>query len=205
VLQRDMRRVEAVRPPEPVGEWGVEESYPPGVVLFRQGERCERVYEIEQGWVKLVRVEEEGEAMIVGVRGRGGILGAAAVLIGQEHGVTAETVTWCRLRRMWAEEFRDRVRRDEAFSWRVHQMQAWEIYRQWERVVGLGCQRARRRLEQVLKELAGEGGRCPLRQWEVAQLVGVTPSYVSQLLGELEREGVVRRERGWIWWKGRCL
>jgi DNA-binding IscR family transcriptional regulator len=39
----------------------------------------------------------------------------------------------------------------------------------------------------------------------VAQLVGVTPSYVSQLLGELEREGVVRRERGWIWWKGRCL
>ena len=48
--------------------------------------------------------------------------------------------------------------------------------------------------------------RCPLRQWEVAQLVGVTPSYVSQLLGELEREGVVRRERGWIWVEGeRCL
>lgn len=178
-----------------------------GVVLFRQGEWPEAVYEIERGWVKLVRIEEGGRAMIVGVRTRGWILGAASVLIGEAHAVTAETVTWCQLRRMRGEVFRERVRRDEAFSWRVHEMHAREVYRQLEQVVGLGCQRARRRLEQLLRELAEEQGggrvRCPLRQWELAQVVAVTPSYLSQLLGELEREGVLRRENGWIVIEGR--
>jgi len=184
------------------GLWGPVESYPPGVMLFRQGERSGVVYEIEQGWVKLVRIEEDGAAMIVGIRTRGWILGAASVLIGQVHAVTAETVTWCLLRRMSAEVFRDRVRRDDAFSWRVHEMHAQEVHRQLEQVVGLGCQKARRRLGQLLKELAegqrGERWRCPLRQWELAQLVAITPSYLSQLLEELERKKVLRREKGWI-------
>lgn len=181
--------------------WGPVEQYPAGVVLFRQGDRAEAVYAIEQGWVKLVRIEEDGQTMIVGMRSQGWILGAASALMERAHAVTAETVTWCRLRRMRGNVFRERVQRDEAFSWYVHQMHAREIHRQLEQVVGLGCQRARRRLEQLLGELAGEQEgrwRCPLRQWEVAQLVAVTPSYLSQLLGELEREGVVRREGGWI-------
>jgi len=179
--------------------WGPVENYPAGIVLFRQGESPEVVYGIEQGWVKLVRIEEDGQAMIVGVRSRGWILGAASALAQKAHAVTAETVTWCRLRRMKVEAFRHLVQRDEAFSWYVHQMHAREVHRQLEQVVGLGCQRARRRLEQLLEELAREGEtRCPLRQWELAQLVAVTPSYLSQLLRELEREGVVRREGGWI-------
>jgi len=180
--------------------WGPVEQYPAGVRLFRQGDWPEVVYAIEQGWVKLVRIEEDGQAMIVGVRSRGWILGAASALTKEAHAVTAETVTWCQLRRMRGEVFRERVRRDEGFSWYVHQMHAQEIHRQLGQVVGLGCRRARRRLEQLLGELAdGQEGRwrCPLRQWELAQLVAVTPSYLSQLLGELEREGVVRREGGW--------
>jgi CRP/FNR family transcriptional regulator len=182
--------------------WGPVENYPAGIVLFRQGESPEVVYGIEQGWVKLVRIEEDGQAMIVGVRSRGWILGAASALAQKAHAVTAETVTWCRLRRMKVEAFRHLVQRDEAFSWYVHQMHAREVYRQLEQVAGLGCQRARRRLEHLLRELAEEQGggrvRCPLRQWELAQVVAVTPSYLSQLLGELEREGVLRRENGWI-------
>ncbi len=190
---------------EPAG-WGPAEGYPPGLMIFRQGESPRYVYLIEQGMVKLVRVNEEGQALILGLRTPGWILGATSALLEKAYIVTAETVTACRLRRMWVGEFRDRIRTDGSLFWRVLQMQAHEVYQHLAQAAGLKHREARRRLEQVLWELAQVQGctegevrvRCPLRYWELAQVVAVTPSYLSQLLGELEREGVVRRERGWI-------
>jgi CRP-like cAMP-binding protein len=35
----------------------------------------------------------------------------------------------------------------------------------------------------------------PLKHWEVAQLIAVTPAYLSRLFNQLELEGVIRRDR----------
>jgi len=38
----------------------------------------------------------------------------------------------------------------------------------------------------------------PLRNWELAQLLGVTPEHLSRILRDLTKEGIIRRAKGWI-------
>jgi DNA-binding IclR family transcriptional regulator len=37
-----------------------------------------------------------------------------------------------------------------------------------------------------------------LKFWEIAQVIGVTPPYLTRLLNELEREDIIRRDKGWV-------
>lgn len=61
---------------------------------------------------------------------------------------------------------------------------------------------ARARLRNFLVELGSnavpgdKGAELPLRDWEIAQCVNVTPPYLSTLLSELVREGMLRRIGG---------
>ena len=67
---------------------------------------------------------------------------------------------------------------------------------------------ARQRLEQLLWQLACDRSaasgkpalkfQLPLRSWEAAQLLAITPTYLSRLFGELEREEIISRSKGWI-------
>ena len=38
----------------------------------------------------------------------------------------------------------------------------------------------------------------PLKSKEMAQIIAVTPQHFSRILNEMEQEGVIRREKGWI-------
>ncbi|MGH2376405.1 MAG: helix-turn-helix domain-containing protein [bacterium] len=38
----------------------------------------------------------------------------------------------------------------------------------------------------------------PLRHWEIAQLLAVTPAYLSRLFNRLEQEGILLRRKGWL-------
>ncbi len=38
----------------------------------------------------------------------------------------------------------------------------------------------------------------PIPQWELARYLGVTPQYVTRLLGQLEDEGLLLRRKGWL-------
>jgi len=48
----------------------------------------------------------------------------------------------------------------------------------------------------------GQGGssrfQLPLKHWEAAQLLAITPTYLSRLLTELESEEIISRKNGWI-------
>jgi DNA-binding Lrp family transcriptional regulator len=40
------------------------------------------------------------------------------------------------------------------------------------------------------------GVRLPLKYWEIAQLVGITPEHLSRILRQLEQEGIIKRKDG---------
>jgi CRP-like cAMP-binding protein len=40
--------------------------------------------------------------------------------------------------------------------------------------------------------------RLPLKHWELAQLIAVTPEYLSRLLNKMQQDGVVRRKKGFM-------
>lgn len=181
---------------------------PSGTELFQQGGRAGMVYFLKSGLVKLMRVEEDGQQMIVGLRSSGWLLGADSALLQAPHPVTAVALTRCDLRCLAAADFCRLLHENPRLSWQVHQLQSREVYSQVRQLAGLGCLSARHRLEQFLWDLAGSLApaapareirlQVPLRDWEVAQMIAVTSSYVCRLLKELEQDGLLKRRKGWI-------
>ena len=70
------------------------------------------------------------------------------------------------------------------------------------------CLSGRQRLEKFLWKLAQaqNGGdqqrpikiRMILKNWEVAQLLALTPQHLCRLVKQLENEGIVMRKNGWL-------
>jgi len=70
------------------------------------------------------------------------------------------------------------------------------------------CLSGRRRLEKFLWKLVqtqnGSDQKKPikiqmiLKNWEVAQLLALTPQHLCRLIKQLEKEGTVMRKKGWL-------
>lgn len=184
------------------------QSCPPGIELFSQGFLSHDVYCIESGLIKLVNLTQHGEELIVGLRSIGWVLGSVSLIAHEPNSVTAITLTKCFLRRISAEAFLVLLTTDPQFSWYIHKQHAQEIRDQVAHLVRLGSFSARQRLEhlflQLISLLEPKGSQTgirlllPLRYYEIAQLVAITPQHLSRLLKQMQQEGIIRLEKGWV-------
>ena len=182
--------------------------YPVGTVLALQGCEARDIFFIEDGLAKLVRLDGNGREQILGLRGPGWILGAAFVLAGRSHPANVVAVTACTVRRLSREAFLAMLTEQPDLSWHVHRMHSREVLSQFHHMADLGARTARQRLECALQRLAavtnpnGAGREVrllsPLKRWELASLIAVTPEHLSRLLKGLRDDGVIRVDRGWI-------
>jgi CRP-like cAMP-binding protein len=166
------------------------------------------VYIIESGMIKLARSFPDGRELILALVRPQQLIGVISVILQRPYPVTATTITRCNLRCVPADDFRHLLKTNHDFSWQVLESQSRDILRQVEHLSELGCLSARHRLEHFLWEWASSAQQTesqaevrlqmPVKQWEMAQLLAVTSPYVSRMLDELEREGVLRREKGWL-------
>ncbi len=113
---------------------GIVNTYPAEAVIFHQDTLPDSVYLIEHGLVKLVRVVEQGQPIIIGLRSRHWLMGAPAVLLNNMFSYTAITLVTSSLRCIPAKDFLDPVKADEEFSWYVHLLFAQEISRQMKQI-----------------------------------------------------------------------
>lgn len=67
-------------------------SRPEGSILFGEGQKAFGVYIIWDGRVKVSIGSDSGKALILGLFGRGTVLGLPAALLGRPYGTTAEVV-----------------------------------------------------------------------------------------------------------------
>lgn len=187
-----------------------ERLYRRGVEILAQGDRAEAAYLIDCGLAKLLRRNADGTESIVALRGRGQFLGADSALLDREQVATATAVTECRVQCFGAAAFRELVRTDTVLSWRLHLMLSHELEESFIVLSEIRSLSARVRLSKLLDRLGTwiqgtdrhlmQPVELPLKQWEIAQLVGVTPQYVCQMLSELEREGLIQRARSRVLW-----
>jgi CRP-like cAMP-binding protein len=180
-----------------------ERLYRKGMEILSQGDHPEAVYLVEAGLAKLLRRQADGTESIVALRGQGQFLGAASALLDREQATTATALTACRVRCFEVSTFRELVQTDTVLSWRLHQMLCYELEESLITLSEVRSVCARARLSNLLRRtVTWIGGidqrstdpvEIPLKQWEIAELLGVTPQYVCQMLSELAREGFVRR------------
>jgi len=168
-------------------------------LLFAQGEEPLDVLILTAGLVKLSRLGPNGGAAIIGLRGPAWLLGSEALLTGEPYAVSACAVLPCEAHRLSGTTFVRLLREDPTISAWVHRLQAEEVASTLARAGDRGILSARQRLATLLEDLEAalpldrRGRELPLRDWEIAQLVGVTPPYLSRLVHELTSADRLRR------------
>jgi len=180
--------------------------YPPGIIIFQQGAQAQDIFLISDGLVKLVRNEENGAEIIVGLRSSAALLGAVSVLINEPHVIAAVTVSQCTLRRLPGHAFLQILQGDVCSTLALCRMIGHEIVEHITHLSELACLPARSRLEQFLWENANVQGkplgsgrvrlRLPLKEYDIAKFLSVTPVHLSRLLSEVERDGIIIRDKG---------
>jgi CRP/FNR family transcriptional regulator len=194
--------------PKPPASLVPSHVYPPDVAVFQQGSPAEYVYFIERGMVKLNLIEQDGQQAIVGLRSSGWILGTSSVILQKANPVTATTLTHCHIRFISADAFRHLLKTDVQFSWHIQQSLSREMHEQITRIGQLNCLPARQRLEQLLWDFASAltldnrkkevKMEIPLKQLEMAQLIGISPEHLCRMLKQLDEEGIIIRKKGWV-------
>lgn len=182
--------------------------YPARTPLFPQGIFTDAVFLVASGLVKLSHTSSDGKEIIVGIRRSGWVLGMAATILNQPQPTGAVAVTCCRLLRIPAREIRCLLDAEATFFRYLLELQAQEVHDHLQNLVQLASHPAEYRLVSLLSEFAsganssrseaGRNMRIPLKQWEIADLLGVSPEHTCRVLHQLEQKGLVLR-------KGRAL
>jgi CRP/FNR family transcriptional regulator, cyclic AMP receptor protein len=185
------------------------QAYAAGIDIMQQGEPSHELFFVEQGMVKLLRLEGHGRQVIVDLCFGNVLLGAEAALCGQPHAVTATTVTRSQIRRLAAAAFADALCRDPGALVNLCKYQGSLLTQHRVRLGEFGSMSGRARLIRILRQLAITAGaqpatdpglrlHVPLRDYELSDLVGVTPQHFCKLVRELSRDGVVYKRQGWF-------
>jgi CRP-like cAMP-binding protein len=180
--------------------------YPSGTEIYREDAPAEVVYLIERGVIKISRIDLNGKETIVGLRSRYWLLAAPAVFLGMPYLYTATTVTPCHLRPITVKCFFHVLKTSEAFSQEMYRLLSQEVISNLRKVEEVSCMTAKERMKQFLRLLVAEVSpeksqahnpfQIPLKQYELAQIIGVSPEHLCRVVKELEREGVLTDTKG---------
>jgi CRP/FNR family cyclic AMP-dependent transcriptional regulator len=177
-------------------------------VIYSQGESPHSVCLICDGVVKVTRTESNGNRIIVGVRQKGWVLGAVSFILNTPYETTAETITRSKLCFVPAETFKQAMDTNAKFSQWISMI----LCRMWRfgilSISEKSCLPGRQRLEKFLWELVKtQSGsdknkrikiQMILKNWEVAQLLSLTPQHLCRLVKQLENEGIILKKNGWL-------
>lgn len=181
-----------------------------GSVLFKQGAASREVFLLEQGLVKVIFLDPAGEEVITHLCSQpGSVIGDACAVIGS-HFVSAAVVTRNTvLRKVPSTSFVEMIRGNPEMSWQLHRRHCLQYAELLERSAELGYLSVRERVEQLIWNLAGacdlvptprgERMQLPLKYRELAQLITVSPEHLCRVLGAVEKDGLIRREKGWLY------
>jgi CRP/FNR family transcriptional regulator len=157
---------------------------------------------LEEGLVALTRSSPDGREVILALRYAGELLETSAVLLGEPHWATAITLSPACARALPSEDFLEAVRIDTDLSMVVQRSLSRQVRDQHDRILALAFDSARQRLEDFLRALAppeGESSRVqlPFNQTDLSHYVVASRQRVNCLLSDLERDGIISREKGW--------
>ena len=182
------------------------ESVDQGQMILQQGVRPAYASRLTAGTVKLVWTELSAEEAIVGLRYRGAVLGVGSTILDIRPVVSVYALSGCHLARI-PQDALTRLATSPEFLHDLLRYQFIELTELTRSIATLKTARAQTRLCRFLVEsLSRSWGskrlsrvcRHPLKSLEVAQLLGISPPYLSRLIDDLESKGVVSRNKGWI-------
>jgi CRP-like cAMP-binding protein len=177
------------------------ETFPHNSIIFRPGDTADRVYLLKSGRVRLMRLSKTGSRSVISILRTGDLFGELFRPEGsplEEMAISAgEAEVWS----IEGRDFRAQLEARPALSIDVIRAYAERVRALRKRVLGLTFKEVPARLADTLLTLAeAHGERCPhggetdlrgVTQQDLADLVGASRSFVSTLINEMKRDGVL--------------
>jgi CRP-like cAMP-binding protein len=173
-----------------------------GEMLHIEGSPPERILLVEMGLVKLTKVGQSGEEVILRVKGPGDVLGVVSLCSSGQHGTTAQVYRACRALVWDAPTFKGFIERFPILHRNLVAYLGEHLQELEERFREVATERVGPRVALQLLRLLKAVGRpvnadveVELSREELAQMTGTTLFTVSRLLSAWEGRGVVRPRR----------
>ena len=175
-----------------------------GEVLYRQGDKCDGLFILCQGRVKLSKTSSQGKTAILQICGPGDLLAASEVLANCAYAATARVQEESTVAYVTRETFLRMMARHAIVGLRTSEHLSAECLRAFRdlgflRIPSSALQKLSRLL---LRWVSAKGDNnvqeIPMTYThaELAQLIGTSRETVTRLLNRLESDAVVRVRRG---------
>lgn len=188
------------------GAW---EESTPHCRLIRSGDPMSWIFALDEGVIAWRVFDREGRPALLTWYEGPSVIGIPEVLLGTAAVADLVTLTRCKFTRVPGSAFRELVNQFDGVVLRtvVHRL-ASEVHHYFSRVRSLQLLTAEEMFLDYLRNHIRQAGATsskgvrrlglPVTHAQMAEWLGVSPQYFSQVLARLEEEGVVRRERGWL-------
>lgn len=177
------------------------ETFPHNAIIYRPGDTSDRVYLLKSGRVRLMRIGKNSTRSVVSILRQGDLFGELFRPDGspiEEMAVASgEAEVWS----IEGRDFRAQLEARPALATDVIRAYAERVRQLRKRVLGLTFKEVPARLAETLLTLAeAHGERCPhggeidlrgITQQDLADLVGASRSFVSTLINEMKRDGML--------------
>lgn len=180
-------------------------TFLPGHELVTEGQAKQTAFILAEGWACSYKILPDGARQIVDFQIPGDFLGLRSVLFRTaDHSV--EAVTRIEASAVLAADILDGFgqspRLATAILWAASRDEAMVV----EHLVNLGRRSADERMGHILLELGARlklvglgdksGFDCPLTQYHLADILGLTPVHVNRVLRNLREDGLVTFRKG---------
>lgn len=178
---------------------------PTGSYFFQQGEEALILYIITQGRVKLTKVTENGDQIIINYFGPGQGLGIIVALSEMAYPLSAEAIEPCEAVAWHRDTIKAMMYHNSRLAVNGLEMVAKRFMQLQEQFSDVATKQVEQRVARTLLRLARQFGKrneqgilidIPLSRQSLAEMTGTNLYNVSRILSRWEREGLVlcRRE-----------
>ncbi len=174
------------------------QRYPPGTLLFRQGEQPDKLHVIISGSVEIFSNGHKREWGVM-LMNAGDIFMPGSVLFSEPYTTSARTLGSCRLLLVDAERIRAEAATNARFAMHLSRAIAGQFRVAMRQVVDLKSRNAAQRLGSFLLKIVDSSScpspELPMRKRNLAARIGMTPETLSRTLQILADNGLVVRGR----------
>jgi CRP/FNR family cyclic AMP-dependent transcriptional regulator len=176
-------------------------AYPPGAVLFVEGQLPRGIFVLCKGSAKLSINSPGGKTMIVKLAEPGEVLGLSATMSGKPYEVTAQTIDPCQVNFIKRDDFLKFLKDDVEVCFKVAEQLGEKYHNACKEVHLLGLSHsAAEKLAMLLLEWNSRNGdakpepRLTLRltHEEIAQMIGTSRETVTRLFADLKKQQIVQ-------------
>lgn len=174
--------------------------HPEGSILFGEGQRALGVYIIWDGRIKVSIGSDNGKALILGLFGRGTVLGLPAALLGRPYGATAEVMKPANVTFLSRGDFLRQLRATDRAGYAVAEIVSSMSYSVLAgiRIIHLSQSAEQKmarfllRLRPMHKSSKGElHVMLESSQEEIGQMIGASRETVARVISRLKKRGIL--------------